>query len=153
MEIIHKIELTVAELTELCELWNNEYPANIKYHKIDKFIDFLNNLIDLKHYLIYDNNKIIAWTFVFIRNEERFFGIIIESKFQNLGIGTKLMNHIKSLFPILNGWVVDNNEYLKVDNSSYLSPLDFYLKNEFRVMKNIRLELESFSAVRIVWEK
>ena len=43
---------------------------------MNKFIDFLNNLIDLKHYLIYDNNKIIAWTFVFIRNEERFFATI-----------------------------------------------------------------------------
>lgn len=153
MKIINKNKLEDFEIIELLELWNNEYPASIKYSTIEKFKEFLNNLLDLEHYLMLDSNKIIAWNFVFIRNDEKFFGIIIDSNFQKLGIGTKLMNHIKHLYPILNGWVVDNNNYLKLDNSPYISPLDFYIKNGFKVNQNIRLELESFSAVRIIWTK
>lgn len=151
MKIINKNKLEDSEIIELLELWNNEYPVSIKYSTIEKFKDFLNNLLDLEHYLILDSNKIIAWNFVFIRNDERFFGIIIDSNFQKLGIGTKLMNHIKLLYPILNGWVVDHNNYLKLDNSPYFSPLDFYLKNDFKVNQNLRLELKSFTAVRIIW--
>lgn len=153
MKIINKNKLEDFEIIELLELWNNEYPASIKYSTIEKFKEFLNNLLDLEHYLMLDSNKIIAWNFVFIRNDERFFGLIIDTKFQKLGIGTKFMNHIKHLYPILNGWVVDHNNYLKLDNSPYISPLDFYIKNGFKVNQNIRLELESFSAVRIIWTK
>ena len=39
------------------------------------------------------------------------------------------------------------------NNTTYVSPLDFYLKNGFTVCKEIRIESEKISAVKIVWNE
>jgi len=53
----------------------------------------------------------------------------------------------------LNGWVVDGERYIKSNGEKYLSPLEFYKKNDFEILVGERLETEKISAVKIKWKK
>lgn len=78
--------------------------------------------------------------------------IILDSIVHLKGLGSLLLEQLKDKETALHGWVVDHNNYLKSNVETYLSPLNFYLKNEFRVVEDIRLELPHLSAVKITWE-
>jgi len=97
-------------------------------------------------------NQILGWAFVFVREKENWFGIILNSKQQGKGFGTLLLKELKKCKSSLNGWVIDHSNDIKQNGELYSSPLDFYLKNEFLVDKNIRLENNAISAVKIKWE-
>ena len=53
----------------------------------------------------------------------------------------------------LNAWVIDHNRDLKANGDAYRSPLEFYLKNGFKLLSDIRLELTNISAVQVNWIK
>lgn len=88
---------------------------------------------------------------IFIRDEEVWFSIIVDAKYQRQGFGQQLLNMAKLKQEKLNGWVVDNNESVKLDGTPYLSPLKFYLQNGFNVLQDIRFDTEKLSAVKIRW--
>lgn len=53
----------------------------------------------------------------------------------------------------MNAWATDHQNDLKQNKENYLSPLGFYIKNKFKVNKNIRIENDRISAVKIFWSK
>jgi len=108
-------------------------------------------LIDQYHILLLDDTKIKGWYFNFIRENEKWFGMILDSDIQGKGFGTKVLNLAKEKESVLNGWVIDHNNDKKQNGEFYKSPLGFYQKNGFEVISNIRLELDKISAVKIKW--
>lgn len=146
-------DLDKSQIGQLYDLWNNEYPINIRYETIREFEGYLNNLHDSSHYLLIDKLfKTIAWCCVFERDQERWFAIIVDSRDQSKGIGSSLLHHIQKKYDQLNGWVIDHNNDIKSNGDNYISPLSFYLKNDFTLIPEIRLELEKISAVKISWK-
>ena len=49
------------------------------------------------------------------------------------------------------GWVIDNDAEMKLDGKPYRSPLSFYQKRGFKIHRDIRIETEKLSAVKIEW--
>lgn len=134
-------------------MWNNEYPMKLGFDSIIEFNGYLENLQKLSHILLKDENMIKAWYFDFVRENERFFALILSSSVQGKGIGTEILNLAKAKENELNAWVVDHNNDYKRNGEPYYSPLSFYMKNHFEVLNSQRLELEEISAVKIRWRK
>jgi len=154
MKIVQKEILSLEEKETLHELWNNEYPAKLNLKTIDDFELYLNGISETKHYLLFDDSdKIHGWTFTFLREDENWFAIILNSEIHGKGIGSLLMNEIKKNNTSLNGWVIDQENEIKHNATFYKSPLQFYIKNDFIVCSEIRIENEKLSAVKINWKR
>ncbi len=153
MEITITKQLSAFEKNELMALWNAVYPSNLYYNKLEELEQYFNGLSGIQHYLIKDNTfKIVAWAFTFNREAAIWFAILIDSAFQKKGIGSELLNALKKDNPKLNGWVIDKEVYYLKNSENYLSPLPFYLKNNFVLCDNIRLETDKISALKIEWK-
>lgn len=154
MKLVKRIELNDNQKEQIFKLWNNEYPEKIAYNSLDDFRNYLNNLTEQSHYLLMDGEKeTIGWATTFTRDNERWFAIIISERFHGKGIGRKMLNKLKEDEKSLNAWVIDHNTDEKLDGNIYKSPLEFYIKNGFKIMSETRLELEIMSAVKIKWMK
>ncbi|SMD14689.1 hypothetical protein, partial [Pedobacter nyackensis] len=70
---------------------------------------------------------------------------------QNKGCGKMLIDSLKQNSKKLCGWVIDHNNDLKQDGSTYYTPMQFYLKNSFIVMDE-KIETDIISAVKIKFE-
>jgi hypothetical protein len=136
------------------KLWNEEYPKSIVLKTPQDLSDYLEKLHDQNHILLQDkNNEIIGWFFGFMRDSERWFAIIVNSKKHKKGYGTALLNKAKSLYAELNGWVITDATHTKQDSSAYISPLGFYLKSGFSVLENETFETDKMKTVKIKWIK
>ena len=144
--------LTESQKRQIVEIWNAEYPVGLKYSSIQGFEEYLEKLNDVTHYLIETDQKVVAWLSTFIRESEKWFAMIINSSYQKQGLGGKLLSAAKADYKELNGWVVDQDNYLKENGEPYHSPLSFYLKHDFKLMVDCRLELPQISAVKIYWQ-
>ena len=154
MRINSVIKLTDRQKDAIIELWNEEYPEQIKYGDPADFDEYLNKQSDKRHYLLTNEiGELLGWGFQFVRDGIQWFAIIIGSRIKGQGYGTMLLNELKKNNSILNGWVADHNNYRKQDGTIYESPLPFYLKNGFIVLYDVRLDTEKLSAVKIVWRK
>ncbi|MDP5093060.1 MAG: GNAT family N-acetyltransferase [Polaribacter sp.] len=154
MEFIKLTKLSKTQKKEILNLWNNEYPVKLNYKTLSEFEKYLENLAGQSHILmINENQKIEGWYFDFIRENEKWFAIILNSNYHGKGFGTKILNLAKEKKSELNGWVIDKNNHNKKNGELYKSPLDFYLKNGFEKLAKNRLELEIISAVKIKWKK
>ena len=151
MKVIKTKSLTSSQKKHIFNLWNNEYPQNLKYNSINEFESYLNQLNNLNHYLFTINDEIMGWAFTFERESEKWFALIISEIVHGKRYGTNFLNQLKEDNLVLNGWVIDNNNQLKSNGNLYKSPLDFYIKNEFSIIHNIRLETDKLSAVKIIW--
>jgi GNAT superfamily N-acetyltransferase len=137
----------------LFHLWNNEYPADLRYQNREQFDKYLNQLENLSHLLLTDENgQINGWAFVFDRENTRWFAIILDGAIQRRGYGKKLLETIQETESVLYGWVTDHDRDKKSNGETYYSPLGFYLKCGFEVLPDQRLETEKISAVKIKWE-
>ena len=135
-------------------LWNHEYPKSVALKTPQDLTDYLDKLEDQKHILAFDKNDvIIGWFFGFIREDERWFAIIVNSNKHRKGIGSVLLNQAKALFTELNGWVITDATYTKQDGTTYNSPLGFYLKHGFSVLDNETFDTEQMKTVKIQWTK
>lgn len=153
MRVIEKIYLSPEQKLALLKLWNSEYPANICFNPTE-FENYLTQLNDKKHLLLIDElERIAGWFFTFVREGEKWFAMIIRNDLQGTGLGTQFLNNAKKSETILNGWVVDHENYLAGNGKPYRSPIGFYLKNGFKICSEIRLETEKLSAVKILWER
>jgi GNAT superfamily N-acetyltransferase len=140
------------EKQAILKLWNQEYPKNLKYSKMEDFDSYLLNLENPQHVLVKDDqNKIWGWYVEFKREHEVWFAMILDSSIQGKGVGSQILEKVKNYHTVLNGWVIDQDNCLKNDGAHYRSPLGFYLKNNFKVITETRLELPKISAVKIVW--
>ena len=146
--------LSALEKEHIMHLWNAEYPASIQQKSIEAFENYLATLVDAQHLLVCDEaGQIQAWFVDFVRNEERFFAMIISAKWQGKALGSWLLNQAKNKHDKLVGWVVDSDSFLKVDQSIYRSPLAFYIKNGFEPVLESRYETEVLSTVKIYWKQ
>ncbi|RMA58652.1 GNAT family N-acetyltransferase [Ulvibacter antarcticus] len=153
MEMLTTEKLSEVQKTELFQLWNKEYPQNLSLHDIASLEKYLDSLSDPFYTLLINKEgQIQAWFADFNRDDARWFAMIIDSQLQGKGNGTMLIEDAKKRQSALNGWVIDDENYKKSDNTFYRSPLGFYKKNGFKVTRDTRLELEKFSAVKIVWK-
>ena len=154
MEFIEKIELSKTDKKEILKLWNNEDPKKLNHQTLLDFENYLENLAEQSHILMKSKNRRIkGWYFDFIREKEKWFAIILDSKLHGKGLGTKILNLAKEKESELNGWVIDHNRDKKKNGEAYISPLNFYLKNGFEQLTENRLEMEKISAVQIKWKK
>lgn len=154
MKIVIKHHLDDDEKQRVFELWNNEYPEQLVYNSIDEFEEYLGKLFDLNHSLLVDNQgRIVGWYFDFVREEQRNFAIILDSEYHGKGFGTKLIDYAKGNHKELNGWVIDHDDYKKRSGDNYISPLDFYVKNGFEVIRNEKLATSKITAIKIKWKR
>ena len=154
MEFITQIELSKNDKKEILNLWNDEYPEKLNYQTLSEFEKYLENLTEQSHILMKSENQSIkGWYFDFVRENEKWFAIILDSNFHGKGFGTKLLSLGKEKESELNGWVIDKQDDKRKNGELYKSPLNFYLKNGFEKFDNERLELEKISAVKIKWKK
>mgnify|MGYP005989102131 FL=1 len=154
MELIKCSSLSESEKIEIFDLWNNEYPEKLSYKSKKEFDKYLKSLSEQSHIILIDTNKKIkGWYFDFNRENEKWFAIILDSKIQGKGFGSKMLIHAKQKENELNGWVIDHNTDKKKNGEFYKSPLSFYLKNGFKKLTTNRLELDKISAVKIKWKK
>jgi len=146
--------LTPAQKIQISTIWNNEYPKSLNFTDSNGFDNYLSTLSGPVHYILEnESGEILAWACKFIRDNEKWFAVILAEKIQGQGKGTELLNALKETESVLNAWVIDKEEAKKANGETYRSPLNFYLKNGFVVYPEIRLENEKMSAVKIIWKK
>lgn len=152
MEIIETTDLSADQQKAALLLWNNEYPVKLRYHNMAEFNIYLEGLQQVHHFFLVDSLQNIAgWAFTFTRDSERWFAIILGSSIHQKGYGSMLLNKLKEKEPILNGWVIDHDRDVKWNGEKYVSPLPFYLKNNFVTYPDTRIDAEKLSAVKIKW--
>lgn len=152
LKIIQTAELNEQAKKQVLDLWNNEYPEKLSYNSPTDFDCYLENLSNSTHFLLINDKKsIIGWALTFDRENEKWFAIIIAETFKAKGLGRKMLDQLKKTEKVLNGWVIDHNHDNKKNGQQYSSPLKFYEKCGFKVLNDVRLELEKISAVKIKW--
>jgi GNAT superfamily N-acetyltransferase len=150
MQIVQTATLDLLQKQYLMELWNKEYPIQLGYRSIDDFEHYLQRLHTVTHYLITTREGTIrGWAFTFKREEAQWFAIIVDSRQQQQGLGSRLMRILKDENVKLKGWVVDHDQYDRPDGKPYPSPLPFYIQHGFKLIPNCRLENAQLSAVQI----
>jgi hypothetical protein len=136
---------------QVCRMWNAEFPDTLST-TTSAFDSFLNSTKNHDHHLVLDiHGDIIAWALTFDRDGERWFSMIIDVWHQHQGIGSMLLQRMKEKEPRLNGWVIDQPGYTKENGDAYLPPVDFYIKNGFVLIPEVRFEDAKLSAVKIQW--
>lgn len=154
MRFIKRKNLTSDQKQEIFELWNNEYPQNLKYNDISELDEYLNKLEDQNHMLLIDaNGKIEGWYADFIRDHKRWFLAIINSKMQGRKFGTQIIELAKKENEELNGWVIDSDRYIKSNGEIYKSPVEFYRKNGFQILDQTPLKTDQINAIKIKWSQ
>lgn len=152
MTIVETKYLDDMQKQAVYQLWNDEYPVQIMHKDMDELEAYLTNLSEPRHYLaVNDGNEICGWAFTFDRDGERWFAIIVGDTAQRSGLGTQLLNTLKTNEQALNGWAADHDNDRKRNGEVYRSPLGFYEKNGFEILKDIRLDHPSLSVIKISW--
>lgn len=142
--------LTTNQSSQINQLWNDEYPMQLK----DRFPKLLNEIRNFNHYIIEDAKyNIIAWALVFEKENEIRFSIIVNTQYKGKGLGSLLVKKLKSENELLFGWVIDHSNDLKCNGEHYQTPLPFYLKHGFEILHNKRIEGEIINGVKIKWCK
>ena len=152
MKILETDSLNSEQKIIVCRLWNNEYPKALCYNSVDNFDAYLNILTNQRHHILLDNDgQIKAWGFEFTRDLEKWFAIIVNIDVHLKGFGTILLDSIKQNNTQLNGWVIDHENDIKQNGDIYKSPLQFYIKNKFKMLADTRLDTDIIKAVKITW--
>ena len=139
MKIIREKILNAGDKEVVFNLWNIEYPVNLSFATMAEMDSYLNTLSDLTFYLLKnETNQIEGWAMTFGREQEKWFAITISHEVQGQGKGSYLLDKLKSENDILNGWVIDHENYSKNDGQQYKSPLLFYKKNDFQIFTEYR---------------
>jgi GNAT superfamily N-acetyltransferase len=152
MKIETSENLTDAQKEIVVRLWNAEYPVNINFAELTDFDNFLNSVTERWHYLLFDKT-LKGWLMTFTRENERWFSVIIDGREQKKGYGTAILNEVKKHESEINGWAIEQNDYLKINGEKYISPIGFYEKNGFTILKDVRLEKPDYYAVKIRWKE
>ncbi len=152
MKFIETDTLTEAQKLGIIALWNTEYPKALFLPSLVKFDQYLDSLTDRHHILLLDENeKLYGWFIYFIREEERWFAMILDSSLQGQGWGSKFLKLAKKRNTELNGWVIDNDKQPKQNGEYYRSPINFYLKNGFAIQAEVQLKKKNIQGIKVVW--
>lgn len=98
MDIVVQQALSHYEKERILELWNREYPAVIQYPAVQDFERYLSGLESLHHLLLLDAGRIMGWLFLFRREGETWFAMILDKTVQGMGQGTRLLQHAGSRY-------------------------------------------------------
>lgn len=152
MQIVKAAALTFPQKKAIHVLWNQEYPKSLQHQEISDLEAYLDGLAHQQHYFLLGSTAVIeGWGLSFTRNDQTWFAIILDHTIQGLGYGSRLLHEIKKNNTELNGWVIDHDQARKENGETYASPLAFYLKNDFVVLADSRLESEKITAAAIRW--
>ena len=152
MEIKTLKTLPLEYKEQLLKLWNTEYPKHLAFNNLAGFDTYLEPLENKNHFLLVDEQNIInGWLFTFLKEGEVWFGMIVKTEIQGQGYGSELLQLVKQNTTCLNGWVIDHSNDLKENGEAYVSPIPFYLKNDFIILKDLRLNYKKLIAVKIKW--
>ena len=145
--------LTDTQKETALSIWNMEYPVKLCMPGIAEFNAFLDSLINPGYFLLKDDDtEIIGWATLFSVENVRCFFIMLKSSSHGKGYGTLLLNALKAKENTLFGWAVDHDNNVKADGTPYPSPINFYIKNNFTINNELRLETDVLSAVNIIWQ-
>ncbi len=148
MKIIKTKILTPRQEEQIDKLWNEEYPAKL----VGRFKLLLENVKSYNHYIIEDTQQnLIAWAVDFEKDNEIRFSIIVRSDQKGKGLGNSLIEKLKIENEEFFGWVIDHNNDIMSNGENYKTPMPFYLKHGFSILKDCRIETEMISAVKIKW--
>jgi RimJ/RimL family protein N-acetyltransferase len=143
-------ELTSQQKVMIRKIWNSVYPENLVLPTVDDFDSYLETLGKKRHYLLkHLSGKLLGWGITFERENDHWFVIMLDDSINRTGMGSLLLKRIQADQPQLSGWVIDHNNAVRTDGKPYLSPVEFYLKNKFKLESETRLELPIISAVCI----
>jgi GNAT superfamily N-acetyltransferase len=152
MKIIKTENLSESQKQSIVRLWNAEYPAQLQHSDTGSLDEYLSKLGNPEHYLLTDENgDIKGWLACFVRDREKWFAMIVDSREQKKGYGSRLLDKVKEFETEINGWAIDHEKDLKTTGEKYLSPVGFYRKNGFEILSEVRLESATMSAVKIKW--
>ena len=153
MNLTYHVNLGANTFALLMDAWNKVYPKSINYSKLEDFISELTQHQDYMHILAHQEDELVGWYFDFIREEERWFGIIVFPGQHKQGIGKMLMHEAMNKRAELNGWVIPNDQFLKSDGNPYPSPLKFYKKLGFKAHPEIGFTSPKITTIKISWKK
>jgi RimJ/RimL family protein N-acetyltransferase len=145
MEINKTKYINNDQFQQINQMWNEEYPIKLK----DRFELLLEGVEKYNHYLIEQENKVLAWAVEFEKENETRFSIIVKNEHKGQGFGKLLINRLKRDLGEFYGWVIDHNNDLKQNGEIYNTPIEFYLKNGFEILCEERIDSEMIKAVKI----
>ena len=147
---IHQSEfLSAKQFSEINVLWNEEYPLKLKARLALLLED---NTKTIHFYILDEFEKVIAWSVLFEKEQDLRFSILVSRKHQKLGLGSVLLTEMKKENLPYSGWVIDHDLDLRSDGSNYMSPLSFYMKNQFTIDESCRLNNEMIKAVLVRYQ-
>jgi len=154
VKIIKTKDLSDEQKQGIIRIWNAEYPVQIQHSGIETFDEYLSKIGNPEHYLLTnDSEKIKGWVACFLRDDEKWFAMLVDTSEQKKGFGSRLLREVKKFETEINGWAIDGSKDLKADGRIYFSPIEFYRKNDFEIINDVRLEDGIISAVKIKWTK
>src|ERR1043165_7903822 len=100
-------------------LWNSEYPRQLAYATVADLDRYLDGLDEPSHILLADGGTIKVWAFGFMRGGARWVAIIVSRGAQRQGHGTSRLDLRKAREPVLNGWVIDHGNDVRLVGTPY----------------------------------
>lgn len=153
MKFVNTKILSEHQQSQLFLLWNNESPRIISYEKENDLKKFLAHLIQPRHILLIDKDKNVQGWFVdFLKNDEKWFIVIINSRLKGKGYGSKILTKAKEINSELNGWIINTHEYLLINGNTYIPPIKFYKKNGFEIFPEIMRKTNGLKTIKIRWQ-
>jgi GNAT superfamily N-acetyltransferase len=154
MTTIKTSSLTPPQKEEIFKLWNSVSPAHISHDTVESLDKYLGTLDNVVYTLtLNDSNRIVGWFADFDRENGRWFAMLLDKSIHGKGVGSQLLTQLKTRFNQVSGWVIDHNDDFRLDGKSYISPVNFYLKNGFELTSDTRLEVGQLSCVKMSWKK
>ncbi len=146
--------LNHSQKIQISELWNREYPVNIRHQQLSDFEAYLGKLHDSQHRILLDQSGLVcAWLVDFIREGQPWFAMLVAAEHQRKGLGKRLLREAMKDREVLHGWVVADTGYLKQDGSPYYPPLGFYRKMGFKIHTNTVLETDTLETIMVRWAR
>lgn len=152
MKFTETENLNQKQKKQILKLWNQEYPIKIALSNLVALEDYLHTLADKHHILLVDEQKVVkGWLIYFIRDNEKFFTLILDKSVQNKGWGSKFLDKAKLSNTELSGWVICYDSEPKEDGENYISPVGFYEKNGFLILPDTTLTKDGIRFIKVVW--
>jgi GNAT superfamily N-acetyltransferase len=164
--IVYSVE-SYADISEVdCEnyqtMFNSEYPILISRATLQ---DCKDRLLDTKkptriftaRSIKSEGSRLVGLIIVKPEHEKQenipWLSMVIQREYQRKGIGSTLLEKAKQYYEVLHGWCTPDDGYEREDGSIYPSPLDFYKKHGFKVVRESVDLVEGLDLVEIAWCK
>jgi GNAT superfamily N-acetyltransferase len=145
--------LTLDQKKDIFTLWNKVSPVAVSHNSMQAFDLYLASLDGVIYTLVLgEDSRVVGWFADFDRDGDRWFAMLLDSSIHGKGVGSELLARAKERHQSLNGWVIDHGNDKTLSGDSYISPVNFYLKNGLTIVSEVRLELDNLSCVKMNWE-